>query len=425
MSSGWMARSVLCSEKLGGDVIERVLSGRIQTRLREADLPLAVTLWNGECLSGSEPVKVTLHVKSTRGLKALAEPTLGALGRAYVEGDIDLTGDLRDVLAQADRFADSGVRRGASAGWSWRPRSRDRDRKNIQYHYDVSNEFYGLWLDSRRVYSCAYFGGQDESLDDAQRAKLDHICRKLALKEGERLLDIGCGWGGLIFHAAEHYGTEAFGVTLSEQQHAYVREQIRARGLADRVRVELLDYRDIPERETFDKVASVGMFEHVGRDRLTSYFEKIHALLKPGGLLLNHGITSALMDVKGLGGGISEFIEDYVFPGGELCHVSEVLEATTRGGLESLDAENLRPHYARTLWQWVDRLERSASKAKSLVGEKRFRIWRVYMAGSAYAFEHGWLELWQVLAGRPLADGSQPGYPFRRDYMYNWVTSGA
>jgi cyclopropane-fatty-acyl-phospholipid synthase len=253
------------------------------------------------------------------------------------------------------------------------------------------------------------------SLEAAQEAKLDHICRKLNLQPGERLLDIGCGWGGLILHAAGKYGVRATGITLSEQQHAYVNELIAARGLSEKVEVRLMDYRDVQEQAVYDKVASVGMFEHVGRENLAAYFSRINQLLRPGGLVLNHGITSAALDARGLGGGISEFIEDYVFPGGELVHISDVMRAASGSALECLDAENLRPHYARTLWHWVTRMEHHADEARRLVGEQKYRIWRIYMAGSAHAFDHGWMELWQVLAGKGVGPGS---YPFNRAYMY-------
>jgi cyclopropane-fatty-acyl-phospholipid synthase len=221
----------------------------------------------------------------------------------------------------------------------------------------------------------------------------------------------------LILWAAEHHGVHATGITLSQNQHDYVTQQIKTRGLEGRVQVHLMDYRDVPESQPFDKIASVGMFEHVGRANLGKYFAKISRLLKPGGLVMNHGITSAGLQTEGLGSGISEFIEDYVFPGGELVHVSEVMSAMAQQGLESWDAECLRPHYARTLWHWVDRLEANEAAAKQLVGEEKYRIWQIYMAGSAHAFERGWMSLFQVLGGKARADGSMP-YPLTREHVY-------
>jgi cyclopropane-fatty-acyl-phospholipid synthase len=400
-------------------MLNQLLLRQVRQRLKAADLPLAVELWTGERVGSAGEAAVLMRLHHPDGLRAMAEPSLGALARAYVEGELDLLGSVADILALGDRLCNAARQmRGSGAGdRTWWRHARSQDRRNIQYHYDVSNDFYGLWLDARRVYSCAYFSHPDMSLDAAQEAKLDHICNKLRLRPGERFLDIGCGWGGLLLHAAERYGVQAVGITVSDAQHAYVSELIRARGLGGRVEVRKLDYRDVPEPGSYDKIASVGMFEHVGRANLVAYFDKLSALLKPGGLVLNHGITSAVPDSRGLGSGIAEFIDEYVFPGGELVHVSDVVRAASNSGLECLDAENLRPHYGKTLWHWVTRLEQRADEARRLIGEQKYRIWRIYMAGSAYAFERGWMELWQVLAGKG-TNGAQPAYPFNREYQY-------
>ncbi len=400
-------------------MLDQLLIKQVRRRIEAAGLPIAVELWDGSQIESGQTPKVGLKLHKPSSLKALANPSLGALARAYVEGDLDLNGDIRDILGLGDTFCGAGECKPdtGSAGWKWWRHTRTKDRRNIQYHYDVSNDFYALWLDTQRVYSCAYFRESGMSLDEAQVAKLDHICRKLDLRAGERFLDIGCGWGGLIFHAAEKYGVRATGITLSDEQHAYVTDEIQSRALQDRVEVHLTDYRDLDESKPFGKVASVGMFEHVGRANIAAYFTKIFRLLEPGGLVLNHGITSASPDTQGLGSGISEFIDDYVFPGGELVHVSDVLRYASGAGLESLDAENLRPHYGQTLWHWVTRLEHKADAARQLIGEQKYRIWRIYMGGSAYAFDHGWMELWQVLAGKG-TNGAQPAYPFNREYLY-------
>ena len=392
---------------------------RVRRRMASSDLPLVVELWNGQQVGRGDVAAVRVRLRQAASLKAMADPSLGALARAYVEGHLDLEGDIRDILSLGGRLCNAGNSppRTVPDTWKWWRHTRIQDRRNIRFHYDVSNDFYALWLDARRIYSCAYFKTPDMSLDAAQEAKLEHICRKLDLKAGERFLDIGCGWGGLILHAAERHGVHAVGITLSEEQHAFVRQQIEARGLSGQVEVHRMDYRDVPELVAYDKIASVGMFEHVGRPNLRTYFDKISALLKPGGLVLNHGITTASPEASGLGSGVAEFIEDYVFPGGELVHVSDVLRAASASGLECLDAENLRPHYGTTLWHWVNRLEQHADEARRLIGEQKYRIWRVYMAGSAYAFDHGWIELWQVLAGKGV-DGLQPNYPFNRNFMY-------
>ena len=394
-------------------MLDQLLVHQVRRRLESSGLPLAVELWNGQRMGQDALAAVRIRLNRLASLKVLARPNLGALARAYVEGALDLEGNARDILALGDRLCNAGglMPKMGSGSWKWWRHTRTRDRQNIQYHYDVSNDFYGLWLDAKRVYSCAYFKTPDLSLDAAQEAKLD-------LKPGERFLDIGCGWGGLVLHAAQHYGVQAVGITLSDDQHAYVHQQIEALGLTGRVDVRTMDYRDMQESNAYDKIASVGMFEHVGQANLAGYFDRITTLLKPGGLVLNHGITTAEPDAIGLGSGIAEFIEDYVFPGGELVHASDVLRAASRSGLECLDAENLRPHYGKTLWHWVTRLEDHADEARQLIGEQKYRIWRIYMAGSAHAFDHGWMDLWQVLAGKAV-DGCQPNYPFNRDSIYH------
>jgi len=308
------------------------------------------------------------------------------------------------------------------------------DARHVQFHYDLSDDFYALWLDPRRVYSCAYFRTPDLTLDQAQEAKLDHICRKLRLAPGERFLDIGAGWGALLLWAAEHYGVDATGITLSRNQHALVRQQIGARGLQGRVRVQLCDYRELRAPVPFDKIASVGMFEHVGSAQMERYFCTVARLLRPGGLVLNHGITAGGVDNARLGAGMGEFVEQYIFPGGELLHVSTVLHDMARAGLEMVDTENLRPHYARTLWAWSDRLEAQLPAARAALAatagdsgaEKILRAYRLYLAGSALGFERGWMALHQILATKPqgaTAAGPSAGaqssdYPFTRDYMY-------
>ncbi len=395
--------------------LQKIIASRYDGR----NLPVLLVLPDGGRLPLSPSPEVEIVARTWRGLKALAVPAMGALARAYVHNDIDFSGGARRALAVAEGMVGDIAHGRDPVGarvklWL---HQRGSNRENIRRHYDVSDAFYRLWLDERLVYSCAYFRHDGDTLGVAQEQKLDHICRKLQLAPGERFLDIGCGWGALILHAAERYGVDATGITLSQNQFDHVRAEIAARGLADRVHVELRDYQDLPDAAVYDKVASVGMFEHVGVTRFPNYFRKIRQVLKPGGLVLNHGITHNPTGAASLGSGIGDFIDDYVFPGGELAHVSKVIEAMAAQGLEVFDAEALREHYAKTLWHWVDGLEANADAARREVGEERFRVWRIYMAGSAHAFDRGWLSLWQLLAGRPFADGRLP-HPLTRDHMY-------
>jgi len=409
----------------------------VERKLEALPVPVQLVLPDGAVLGPPDPrVRFVAHDKTA--LAHLAEGAVGVLGQDYVEGRIDIEGNMRDVMAAASALLPGSPVDAARGGWLtelvrkvmsvWR-HSVERDAKQIEFHYDLSDDFYALWLDPRRVYSCAYYRTPDMTLAQAQEAKLDHICRKLRLHAGERFLDVGAGWGGLLLWAAENYGVDATGITLSRNQHAHVTKLIQEKGLAGRVRMELLDYRKLDESTPYDKIASVGMFEHVGRAQLEGYFAKLRRLLKPGGLIMNHGITAAGVYNPELGNGMGEFIEKYIFPGGELTHISVVMEAMTNGGLEEVDVENLRPHYARTLWAWSDALEARLPEAAQVLGGEQgarsLRAYRLYLAGCAMAFEHGWIALHQIL-GQPPATGrpdeldhpADLSYPWRRDYMY-------
>ena len=413
----------------------------IEAKLDARAPGLRVLLPGGRRLGAAQP-RAELVLPDWAPLSHLAAGRIGGLAEDWVEGRIELHGAMRDVVAIATDLVDSDPTAppasvplpGSPLGW-WRGLLRhsrslarhtpDVDARQVQFHYDVSDDFYALWLDPRRVYSCAYWREGVQTLADAQAAKLDHLCRKLMLRPGERLLDVGAGWGGLLLWAAEHYGADVTGITLSKNQHAHIQRMIDERGLAGRVRVALMDYRDLPDGEPYDKIASVGMFEHVGRALLPAYFAKLRRLLVPGGLLMNHGITAGGTRNTQLGAGIGDFVERYIFPGGELLHLSHVLEVMAESGLESLDVENLRPHYARTLWAWSDALEGRLDDARRVTPEKVVRAYRLYLAGSAMAFERGWISLHQVLASRPSGDfaagalrGAQSQFPFTRDYMY-------
>jgi cyclopropane-fatty-acyl-phospholipid synthase len=394
---------------------------RVEKKLAElqsrGELPFAVELWNGQRYAPSEDSGVVLRVRREASLKRLAKPDLAALGEAYIEGEVELDGPIDQAMRAAEAFA----RRWAKDPRGRLPRlarhTRDRDREAIHYHYDVSNEFYRLWLDRQMVYSCAYYRDETDDLERAQEQKLDHICRKLRLRAGMRLLDIGCGWGALLLHAAQHYGVDATGITLSDNQQALARERIHAAGLQDRCRVLLQDYRDMPGEGAFDRIASVGMFEHVGLKNLPGYFATIRRLLADGGVALNHGITAVDVDSREVGLGAGEFVERYVFPHGEIPHLSLVVREVSAAGLEVMDVETLRLHYARTLHEWSRRLEATLAAARASVGEKRARIWRLYLAGCAHAFERNWVTIHQVLAVKN-GDPARGVLPLTRDYMY-------
>lgn len=407
------------SRVFGSEMLSRRLISRIERRLEESGLPVSVRLWDGSQIGTRREAPVRFTVNGPSVLAAFTKPSMGRLARAYVEQQIDVEGAARDAVRVAAALcnAPQAVRRGRRLLHPWIRHTRFFDRKAVSSHYDVSNEFFGLWLDRRRVYSCGYFRRADDTIDIAQEQKLEHICRKLRLAPGERFLDIGCGWGALAMWAASRYRVRATGITLSRNQHEYARARIRELGLEDRCEVLLLDYRDLPAEAVFDKISSVGMFEHVGRRNLPVYFRAIARLLAPGGLVMNHGITLNAPDQRELGSGVGEFIDDYVFPGGELVHVSKVASELSAQGLEPADIEALRPHYARTLWSWVERLEMNRAAAVAAVGEKSYRIWRIYMAGSAHAFERGWMSVYQVLAGKPRADGTL-AIPETRDDIY-------
>ena len=409
---------------------------------------VALRLWNGNVLSlgkaGSsehEPpfTLVCLHPGVVRSMVLGRDPL--RLAEAYFRGDIDVEGDFFAALCLKDHLhsirlsfldrlgallgalrlhvpAPEGVARTSERsslhGRAVKVHSRSENRASISFHYDVSNEFYRLWLDEERVYSCAYFTSPDESLDQAQRNKLEHICRKLRLQPGERMLDIGCGWGALICWAARHHGVRAHGVTLSRHQLDHTQQRIQAEGMEDLVTVELRDYRDLAGQAVFDKVSSVGMFEHVGLSNLPTHLAMVARVLRPGGLFLNHGITH---DEEGWKKTVAtEFINRYVFPDGELDCISNIQLGMERAGFEIHDVEGLRPHYALTLRHWVRRLEANREAALHDVDEATYRVWRLYMAACALDFESGGMGIYQILASKP--NGGEWPVPLSRGDLY-------
>lgn len=405
-------------------------------------VPVAVRLWDGRSTRPrGEPV-LTVVINNPDALqRLLSGHTEAELADLHLRGDVDLEGDLfllpplvyalldRPVRPLGERarlaFGALRVRRDLANGRDGRTgrrrwaslhgarHSEARDRAAIQHHYDISNRFYQLFLDPSLVYSCAVFARADEELAAAQERKLDLICRKLRLQPGERLLDVGCGWGALIMHATRRYGVEAVGITLAERQAELARARIDAAGLHDRCRVELRDYREIAGDGTFDKVASVGMFEHVGRERAPEYFRHLHRLLRPGGAYLHHAIVG---DPRRPHRNAPTLSNLYVFPDHELLPIGDTVTYAELEGLELRDAEQLREHYALTLRRWVAALEAHHAEAAAEVGEATWRAWRLVFAGAAHNFENGRHRLVQALFSKPYADGSARLPLERRDW---------
>ena len=404
-----------------------------EARLRQAALNVlnkglpsrrrfAVELWDGTRIASTGPEDAVLRLNSPKTLgRLLRLPLDVAIGEAYIRGDFDIEGDFSAIVELGDTFdaapgwgAAAGLlrdidtlRRGAGApppspraSLEGNTHSRERDKAAIEHHYDVSNDFYKLWLDERMVYSCGYFPNGDETLDQAQAAKLEHVCRKLRLKEGEHLLDIGCGWGGLAIYAAQHYGVRVTGVTLSAAQLREAQARVEAAGLSGQVSLELRDYRDVTG--PFDKISSVGMAEHVGRKNMAEYFETAHRVLKPGGLMLNHAISSGLAQAHVtslLQSG--NFARRYIFPDGELLPIWETQKFAEAALFEVRDVENLREHYAQTLSHWAANLEAHEAEARTHLSNERYRLWRIYLNACVYYFSAGHLSIFQTLLAKP------------------------
>ncbi|MGK2963371.1 MAG: class I SAM-dependent methyltransferase [Gemmatimonadaceae bacterium] len=412
----------------------------------------AVRVGNITVLDAAGDQVFTLVIRETASIRGLFRPPVEtSLGNAFLDGHLDVEGDVCMVFPVVDacRRAARSPRAVAKLVKLWRAlpgrgdagrhirreapalrgekHSAERDRAAIVYHYDLGNDFFQLFLDSRMIYSCAYFRRADDDLEAAQEYKLDQICRKLRLGPGQSLLDVGCGWGGLLIYAAANYGVRGVGITLSDRQRELAISRVTDAGLSDRIEIRLQDYRKLGG-EVFDSVSSIGMFEHVGRRRMPAYFTSIREALRPGGLFLNHGISiqanapkntlaSRIRDpLNSLLVGTSPMTK-YVFPDSELIPLSEVNLAAERAGLEVRDVENLREHYDLTLRHWIRRLEENEAEAKRLVGAATYRAWRLYFAASAYRFGIGRINVNQTLFARP--DGGRTDAPLSRADLYS------
>ncbi len=389
------------------------------------------TVWQQEA---GQPSRYTMVIRHPGALRKMFLPASErAMGEAYVYDDFDIEGNLESALSMAEylfglhlkptdriRLAARLLRLPThrspragrqSASLSGAVHSLERDRRAVTYHYNTSNDFFALYLDKHMVYSCAYFAAPDQDLDAAQERKLEYVCRKLRLRPGDRLLDIGCGWGGLIIHAAEKFGVTALGITLSEPQATLARERIRRAGLQDRCRGEVWDYRELETPESFDKVASIGMVEHVGERMLPTYFTHCQRLLRPGGVFLNHGIAHQKLNTLG-----PSFSDAFVFPDSEPVPIDVSTRAAEQSGFEIRDIESLREHYALTLHQWVNRLERNHEEAVRRTDEATYRTWRLFMSASAYQFKTGRYNIYQTLLVKP--DRGKSGLPLTRQDWY-------
>ncbi|MFF8913791.1 class I SAM-dependent methyltransferase [Streptomyces sp. NPDC015032] len=405
-------------------------------------LPVRIRAWDGS--ESGPPGAPVLIIRNRRALRRLLwKPGELGLARAWVAGELDIEGDLYEAL---DLMASLIWDRGPEAEDSvhpvrdpkvrafargllqlagpWLPpppppeevrrrtgtlHTKRRDKEAISHHYDVGNDFYGLVLGPSMVYSCAYWE-DDGNLEDAQRDKLDLVCRKLALKEGDRLLDVGCGWGSMALHAAREYGARVTGVTLSVEQAAYARKRIADEGLTDRIEIRVQDYRDVRDGP-YDAISSIGMAEHVGSVRFREYADDLYALLRPGGRLLNHQIARR-PEKDESAYQVDEFIDAYVFPDGELAPVGRTVTTLEEAGFETRDVESIREHYARTLRSWVANLEKHWDRAVRMTSPGRARVWRLYMAASALSFEHNKIGVNQILVVRP-AEGGASRMPLR------------
>jgi cyclopropane-fatty-acyl-phospholipid synthase len=399
----------------------------------------AISFWDGsEWPAENGPPRFTLVIRHPDALRRMLRASTSdlSLSEAFISGDLDVVGDVEAAMPVANYLASRSwpavtvlrigknllrlprlerlrrkTRQGAEL--TGELHSVERDRQAVSYHYDVSNDFYALWLDEKMVYSCAYFETGDEDLETAQARKLDYICRKLRLRPGDRLLDIGCGWGGLILHAARNYGVEALGITLSKNQAALASQRIEQAGLQNHCRVELRDYRELDQTCGFEKIVSVGMFEHVGESQLPFYFQHVWRLLRPGGVFLNHGIANRPIDPRPKG---PNFISRYVFPDGDLVPINATLRFAEESRFEVRDVESLREHYTLTLRHWAQRLDLHRDKALRVVDEATYRVWRLFLPGSAYGFAAGLLNIYQTVLLKP--NEGRSGLPLTRKDWY-------
>jgi cyclopropane-fatty-acyl-phospholipid synthase len=426
--------------------VERTVA--VLRRLTDAYGPLdfSIRLWEGTTIPAApgQPTRFTLVLKRPDALyHMMVPPSKRAAAEAYIHGDLEVEGDfiasvgivtelsrklsLSDVAAVLPSIlklkpSGNGKRELAAPDLPGGRHTKDRDKAAIRFHYDIGTDFYALWLDQRMVYSCSYFPTGAETLDESQERKLDHICRKLRLQPGESFLDLGCGYGGLVIHAAQRYGVNARGITISKAHGELAQQRIREQGLGDRCRVDIMDYRELPRDRQYDKIAAIGIIEHVGENRLNDYFQLVWDLLKPGSVFLNHGIcwpgrNRKIERMKDRLPFNRNFIQRHIFPDLDLLPLHVILQSAGRAGWEVRDVENLREHYTITLRKWLENLDAHWDAAVAEVGEATARMFRAYLGHSSHSFQVGDINLIHTLFAKPAANG-RVDIPMSREYMY-------
>ena len=381
--------------------------------LRQEMIPLEIVSPSGEVFSTTgEDTRHRLMIRDNRFFNALVSPNAFSLGEAYVKGYFDISGNIRELYEMVcEKLLDTDQPRWVSAffaglaGRILMP-PREREKKNIQYHYDVPKEFYRIFLGETMGYTCGYYPTKEATMSEAQNEKMEIICKKLRLKAGEHLLDIGCGWGNFVIYAAKHYGVTATGITLSAEQQDYAMAWIKKENLQDVIQIRMLNYRDL-SGPRYDKISCIGMSEHVGQDQMKGFFAKVYGCLKEGGLFLQHSITTYTPHKKGHA---NKFLDTYMFPGGELMRQPDLVDLASDCGFELLTAENFRPHYVRTLKDWISRMESRKEKLLSLVSEDVFRIYHVFFIGSMISFRQREIALFQNLFYKSAKEHWDPEY---------------
>ena len=384
-----------------------------QMHQNNPDFSFQVVYWDGDKQKfGEGTPAVTLRINSEKAIKHVFSGGYLGFGEEYMNGGIDIEGDFQALLRLGfdPAFENLKVSLGNKLKIAWNLIATQdtlrRTPKNIQHHYDLGNDFYKLWLDESMTYSCAYFRSETDSLEQAQQQKYEHICRKLRLKEGETLIDVGCGWGGMMFYAAKHYGVKATGCTLSKEQYNFVREKTKAEGLEEKVTVLYQDYREVAG--TYDKFVSIGMFEHVGKKYIPTFFDQAKRLLKPKGIGLLHTIGKDGFSYP------DPWTTKYIFPGGYIPIIDEILHHMGKRKLHFVDVENLRLHYSLTLDEWARRYEQHVEEVRQMFDERFVRMWRLFLNGSSVGFRYGNTRLFQIT----FTNGLNNEYPLTREFLY-------